>query len=229
VLPSLRGASEQVLAKIRDLYAKGVNLLAVSYVDGLEDLFGVKYAPQSVVIRELISGNVNEPCYPFKDDALYESDGARVLMTASGVPAIFRNGNTALVNFPICSMGRTYFRQSANLGRITNSELLKELFGGVLCQFSSQFVRAEKDCGVTLFEDEHGNSMLAVIDYSNYDTARQEIGEEKTIEINVGSYADAVCVDGKRMRRLIQNGTLCGVVVTLRPHESALIKLIKKQ
>jgi hypothetical protein len=228
VLPSLRGVDERVKAKIRRLYEKGVNLIAVSYVDGLEDIFGVKSAPQTVVIRNLSNGEKTESCYPFKDDALYESDGAKVLMSASSVPAIFQKGNAVLVNFPICSMGRTYFRQSANLGRITNSELLKEIFGGVLCQFSAQLIRGEKECGVTLFEDEKGDTLNTVIDYSNYEVIRQEIAEEKTIVINDSGYADAVCVDGKPLRRLIKNGTLSGVVVSLRAHESAIIKLIKK-
>lgn len=228
VLPSLQGVSADVLQKIRNLHEQGVRLIATSRVDGLEDLFGVRYSPTEVTIRTLEAEGKVENCYPFLDTALYASAGAKVVMTASEVPAIFVNGNTALVNIPVCSMGRTYFRQSANLGRITNSELLKETFGALLCNFSSPLAKAEQDVGITLFEDENGNDMLLVVDYSNYDSARQESVEEKYVQLNVNTYASAKCVDKKPLRQLQEAGTLRGLTVGLKPHESALIRLIKK-
>ena len=71
------------------------------------------------------------------------------------------------------------------------------------------------------------NTLILAIDYSEHDDAKIYMATEKTVYLNKKTYRDAQCLDGKPLRRLIsKDGTLDGVVVTLRRHESALIRLI---
>jgi len=83
-------------------------------------------------------------------------------------------------------------------------------------------------CGITLLRDESGSKLLLAIDYSRHDESEINLEREYTVTLNT-DYSDATCLDGKKMRRLKNgNGMLDAITVTLRQHESALIKLIRR-
>ena len=96
-----------------------------------------------------------------------------------------------------------------------------------MCECSSPIARtSDERCGITVFEDTHGNQMLLVIDYSVHDQSKIDTKKEKTIMFSDSQLHGAEAVDGKSIRRLIRcDGILDGITVELHPHESVLIRL----
>ena len=226
ILPTTKGLSKERLDKLRALYAEGVSLFATSLVDGLEDIFGVEYAPEKKRIYTLETDGCVEDVYPFTETFNYKSAGASVRMSASGNPVYFVNGRAALLNLPAYSVGRIHFKEHAYLGRATNSDLYYEATARLLRELSSPLATADCKCGITLFKDECGNDILLTIDYSRHDQSELNKEREYTVTLNA-DYTDCVCLDGKPIRKLVSDsGRLDGIVVTLRQHESALIKLV---
>lgn len=227
VIASTEKVNEKTLAKIRELYVKGVSLLATSRVDGLEDLFGVKYAPKTVKFYNVRANGKTESVYPYETVASYIPDGAQTVMTAEETPAIYKYGRTAMFNISCGSLGRFYFREDYDMGRESISDLLKEVSDELLLELSNPSAIAKGNGGITLFEDENGNEMMLVIDYSNYDSSKLYQSNDVTVSFNEKRYKEAVSVDGKPLRKLIgEDGKLDGIVVSLRKHESALVKLV---
>ena len=226
ILPTTVGLSEKRLQKLRKLYKNGVSLFAVSRVDGLEDLFGVEYSPEEKRIYTLEAEGITEDIYPYSDTFNYRSKGAECVMTASGNPVYFTYGRTALLNVAAYSVGRIHFKEHPYLGRTTNSPLYFDVTARLLYKLTSPFATAEKELGVTLFEDESGNDMLFAVDYSRYDGSEMYREKEYAVTLNA-DYTDCESVDGKPIRKLIsESGRLDAIVIRLRQHESALIKLI---
>lgn len=227
VLPSTEGVDEQTLQKIRQLHANGVALIAVSKVDGLEDLFGVKKHPQNVKFTEIHTPEgEHEGVYPMEVTANYVENGAKCILYASQYPAIFIHKNTALFNISPAAMGRTWFFKLLDLARTSNSQLLRNTVNQLLEKLSTPLAKAD-NCGITLFETQKGEKILLAIDYSDHNEAVMDVAEEKTIWFKTTQFKDAVSVDGKPLRKFISDaGILEGVALPLRNHESALIKLI---
>ena len=228
VLPTTVGLSKERLDKLRSLYNDGVSLFAVSRVDGLEDLFGVEYQPYSARIYTIEANEKYEDVYPFTETFNYVSRGADAIMTGSGNPIYFTYGRTALLNLPAYSVARIHFKEHAYLGRATNSPLYYDVTEKLLRSLSSPIATADHECGITLLRDESDNDILLTIDYSRHDQSEIDLQREYTVVFTEPVYTDAVCLDEKPIRRLIgDSGMLEGIVVKLRQHESALIKLIR--
>ena len=226
VLPTTVGLSEERLAKLRKLHSEGVSLFAVSRVDGLEDLFGVRYAPESHRMYTLEADGRVEDVYPYTETFLYRSAGAEIKMTASGHPVLLTHGTCALFNLPAYSVGRIHFKEHPYLGRASGSPLYYAVTEQIVRSLTSPMATADKGCGITLTKDEHGSTLLLAIDYSRHDASEIDLPHEYTVMLH-SDFKDAVCLDGKPIRRLIsENGRLDGLTVTLRRHESALIRLI---
>lgn len=86
---------------------------------------------------------------------------------------------------------------------------------------------AKGEGGITLFEDESGNTMLLAIDYTNYDFAKVNELNDITVYFSDRKYVDVIAVEGGKVRKLVGvDGKLDGIVIPLRKHESALLKLI---
>ena len=227
ILPSIVGLSDIRLEKLRKLYKNGVSLFAVSRVDGLEDLFGVEYSPGEAGLCSIAADGVTEDIYPYTEILNYKPRGADVRMSASGNPVYFTYGRTALLNLPAYSVGRIHFKEHPYLGRATNSPLYFEITAKILKELSSPLATSDKECGITLVRDESGNDILLAIDYSRYDQTELDLEREYTVTLNA-DYRDCVALDGKPIRKLIsESGRLDGIVVSLRQHESALIKLTR--
>lgn len=227
ILPSTVSASAAVLAHIRALHEAGVSIIAVSRIDGLEDLFGVRYAPQEIHYCGIETGTEHENVYPYEAVAGYEADDAETLMSADGTPLIFKNGNTVLFNISPAVIGRSYFFAGVESARSSVSTLLRKTCIRLMCECSSPIARtSDERCGITVFEDTHGNQMLLVIDYSVHDQSKIDTKKEKTIMFSDSQLHGAEAVDGKSIRRLIRcDGILDGITVELHPHESVLIRL----
>ncbi len=227
ILPSTVSAPKEALDHVRALYNEGVSIIAVSRVDGLEDLFGVKYAPRQVRYYSVDTENETENVYPYTAIAGYEADTATASLYAEGTPVIFENGRTALYNISPAAIGRFYFFCKPENSRTSLSALLRKNSTAVMRNLSCpNAITDDANCGLTLFEDTNKNTMLLAIDYSNHDQAKQDIATEKTIMFKGCDYTNAVAVDGREIRCLRnENGILDGIAVALHPHESALIRL----
>ena len=226
VLPSTLSAPKEAIAKIRELYNNGVSLIAVSRVDGLEDIFGVRYAPEKVKINLIEADGEKDSVYPYEEEARYESNGAECIMTASGISAIFKNGRTAVLNISPNAIGRSYFYEKPENARSSNNELLRNTVKNLLLEISSP-IAISNGAGITMLKDTSDNTILLAIDYSRHDQNEIYLERESVIRFNDGEYTDAESVTGIPMRKLIsKSGRLDGVVLTLRQHESAIVKLI---
>ena len=226
VLPSTLGAPEEAIAKIRKLHSMGVAIVAVSRVDGLEDIFGVRYAPKRIKFDLIETESERDNVYPYEEEARYESDGAECIMTASGVPAIFKQGRTAVLNISPNAIGRSYFYEKPENARSSNNELLRKTVKNLLLELSSPIAISDS-AGITMLKDVSDNTILLAIDYSRHDQNELELQRESVIRFYDGEYTDAESVTGIPMRKLIsESGRLDGVVLSLRQHESAIIKLI---
>ena len=227
VLPSTRGVEEKVIAHIRALYDAGVSLIAVGLVDGLEDLFGVRYAPREVHFCGIDANGEHEAVYPFSEPARYDAVGAEVLMTADGTPVLYRRDRTLLYNISPAAVGRAYFYADCQNARSSISPLLRKTSIALMHDLSvPTAVCTTENCGITVFEDTNGNTMLLIIDYSVHDQAKRNTVSEKTVMLTGIEVRNAEAVDGRAVRRLIgRNDRLDGITVSLHPHESALIRL----
>lgn len=228
VLPSTVSAPKEALEHVRKLYSEGVSIIAVSRVDGLEDLFGVRYAPKEVHYYSIDGDGEHENVYPYTAVAGYEAVAAKASLYAEGTPIVFENGRTAIFNLSPAAIGRSYFFCKAENSRTSLSTLLRKNSIALMRDLSSPKAMAESvNCGITFFEDTKNNKMLLVIDYSDYDQEKQEIATEKTVLLKDCSYTNAEAVDGREIRCLrSENGSLDGIAISLRPHESALIRLL---
>lgn len=227
VLPSTVSAPKAALTHIRALYTAGVSIIAVSRVDGLEDLFGVRYAPAEVRYYGIAAGDETESVYPYTALAGYESDGAEVLLTADDTPVVYRNKNAVLFNISPAAVGRSYFFAGVENARSTVSSLLRKQTIQLMRSLSTPVAYTEDEhCGISLFTDTQGNTMLLVVDYSAHDQSKLQTVTEKTVMLSGSCLRGAEAVDGRALRRLIgDDGVLEGISVALHPHESALIRL----
>ncbi|MBR3576007.1 MAG: hypothetical protein IKL42_01230, partial [Clostridia bacterium] len=212
----------------RALYNAGVSLVAVSRVDGLEDLFGVKYAPSEVRFYGVDSKDEHEDVFPYTAPARYESDGAEVVLSTEGTPAIFRHNRTVLYNISPAVIGRSYFYEKVENARTSVSDLLYKTSIGLMRELSRPTAFTENGkCGITMFKDTNGNTILLVLDYSEHDQSKLNNEDDKMVVLPDSIWHDAEAIDGKPLRKLIgKDGKLEGVVVNLRHHESALIRLV---
>lgn len=169
VLPTLKYADKDVTEKIRSLYEKGVSLFAVSDVDGLEDIFGVKKNPCRKMIDTLVCKcGQTEGIYPNEADFKYEADGAEVIIASlDGTPVLMRKNNAVLLNAAANTLGHECFLGAAGKGRKNVSVLLRKVMKDVLRDISSPEVIGE-NVGVTCFEDENGAKHILCIDYTEY-------------------------------------------------------------
>lgn len=169
VLPTLRYESEDVKSEIRRLYNEGVSLFAVSHIDGLEDIFGVKPDERTEYISTLSSSDGDfEEIYPNDAHFRYSSDGAEVLISADGsIPVLMKHGRAVLLNAAVSTLGHECFEGAAGKGRKNISTLMRKVVTKTLRDISEPLAVGE-NVGITLFEDVNGKTNMLCIDYSEY-------------------------------------------------------------
>lgn len=228
VIPSLKGASKEVKEKIRALYNAGVSLIAVSEVCGLEDIFGVKGKCAVKETSSLVQGEKEEFVSPINAEFFYKANEAKVLLKAdNGLPVILKHNNAVLLNVSVAQVGRELVKYTYYNGGINISMLLKDVLITALQSINASDVRASGKCGVTHFENQKGEDVILLIDYSEMN--RNEFsGSTQTVTVYVkGDYTDIVCIsDELAVGKIFENGKLISFTVDLLPQQSVLFKLI---
>lgn len=230
VLPALDHADEQTLKKIRALHAKGVALIAVSSVAGLEDLFGVQKATEFSPITSVVAGDKEEFVTHIDAEFFHKAENAEVLLKAdNGNAVVTKHGNAVCLNAPVCQVGRDcvdfiYFNTSSNA-----SALLKETLTNALLDIVKSPLHAEGKCGVTHFETQKGDDALLLIDYTADN--RHELMEKTQrvlVRLTDVCYADIQGVtDDRKIGKVFENGKLTAFTLELAPQESFLLKFVK--
>jgi len=226
VLPGLKSAPAEAIQDIRRLYNEGVNLIAVSDVTGLEDLFGVEPCITATRINTVVANSEQE--YVREDDAclLYKSNGAAVVMESDGgEPLIMTTGRCALINADVTNLGAADSRYMCHAKTVhVIGHLLKKTIAKLALDLSSPLAKGE-NVGTTLFETEDGRTMLLAIDYTPFDN-REHAPKEAVVKINLDGVhhvsSERELFVGKK------NGCVTEVRFTIKPHEAVFIEMIKE-
>ena len=224
VLPSTKTMTEEELQTVRRLHQKGVKLLAVSDVIGLEDLFGVKRADCTVPVAKVFYNGQSEDVCPTDSEFRYVADGATALVTANDNKAVLlENGNCLLINTSLSQVGRDSFNIHPSLGARANiSYLINDAVNAWLRKTVQATVKAGENCGTNLFISEAGDTMLLLTDYTYYlDEPREVTVMFESFEAN-----DVESVgDDAPITKLISNGKLVGFTTTIKPLQVLLFKV----
>lgn len=221
VLPTMRYVSDDIRNEVRRLYKEGVSLIAVSHVDGLEDIFGVRETEKTQEVFSLEYNGESEYIYPFDVKFNYAPEGAEVTLTAGGAPVIMKNDRAVLVNAPIGKLGFGCFVGASGKQRKNISRLFDVAMADAIGELSDPLVHGE-NVGVTLFQSQKGTKQLLCIDYSEY----LNVQEEKKIAV-VKLCADIKKVSGDRdiTRVYDENGNIIEIRFVIRTHESVMFKV----
>ncbi len=225
VIPSLRGVDKEIVDAIRKLYENGVSLFATSYIDGLEDLFGVELDDHDVVMATITDGEITESVYPIKNEFRYKSNGASTVVWANGnESAIFTNERTALLNASVSHLALDAFVDRIQTGRECISEMIKMHCRNIINELSNGPVYA-KGCGLAAFVDKNNEVIINAVNYAPYD-------QDKLYDLYPASiYVEDLNVSGAEseheLKCFYENGKLIRIELDLLPHQYAVIKLIK--
>lgn len=227
VLPTLRYADEKVVKEIRRLYSEGVNLVAVSDINGLEDIFGVLPCERTV--------KVNCVCYNGETELVKEHDAKllykpvcaeSVMISESGEALILKTDRTVLLNTSVTNLGcaDVQYYDSAKSPFVVGS-LIKKALKQLMREVSNPLALGE-NVGVTLFETEDERQMLLAIDYTPFDN-RDSKTKEAVIRLDMEGITDV------KSESDIFVGRKAGVVKELRfkisEHESIFIELTNEK
>ncbi len=223
VLPSMKDVSMEHKAQIRRLYEKGVNLIAVSDVDGLEDLFGVKEERQELEIHEVHYNGRSEAVYGCHARFRYVPDGAETIMTVDGgAPGILQTGRTMLINTDVVSLGSRaiepidFVNASLVVGRLIRQALQDEI------RRLSRPLALGKGVGITLYETEDGRVEVLAIDYAPYDN-QERTQREASVRLYIGDVADVESEKPLFVGR--KEGIVQEIRFSVKPHESVFLEL----
>lgn len=237
VLPDLTGASKELLDRIRELHSKGVVLVAVSKVPGLEDLFKAEVMPRKEKISQLSyrpdasSDAETETVDETTADLNYRGAGANVVLYGSGQEEILMTADRAiLLNVPVSQVGIDSFYRLAYLGRHNISRLLKKALTDCLDAQVTCKVRGSAQLGVTLCETESGEEVLLLVDYSEYCPDRLEQTKRREVYFRTDEFRDAEYLEvyerDTQIHKMHQGESLKMLSVEMYPQEAILLRLI---
>lgn len=229
VIPSLKGVAQEIKDKIRGFYEKGTPIIAVSEVEGLEDIFGVKLCRNKARLTYLTDGQTTEYIAPIDTEIFYEVEDGEVLLYADGdAPILVKKGNALLINAPIGEVGIETLKYAAFLGSYNISTLIENILTEQITSLSTNKFRASKRCGITPFINEKQEEMLLLIDYSkDLDGVDYEKGRLVEVSLPQG-YTDAEGVyNAEKLGKQMQEGNLVKIVLPILRQQSVLIKLKK--
>ncbi len=223
VLPNLAYADEKAVRKIRQLYEAGVNLIAVSQIDGLEDIFGVAPDRRSVKINRVDYHGESEYVRENDGELFYTANGARAVMTSDkGDALVLTTERTLLINTSIVNLGcedAPSMNPSKSLHIV--GQLVRQMLWEEMRRLSTPLVLGE-NVGTTLFETETGKTELLAIDYTPFDNREQTV-RQAVVKLNLPWVTEVRC------DRDIFVGKENGIVKELRfdilPHESVFVDL----
>ncbi|MCR5263804.1 MAG: hypothetical protein K6D94_08025, partial [Clostridiales bacterium] len=203
VITSMSYAPAHVIAKIRELYASGVSLIAVGDVAGLEDIFGVSDDSRTGMIYRLTAPDgSHERIFPNEAEFRYRSEEAETLLSASGDdgehPVLLKKDRALLINADIDKLGcQTYGVRAPNYYAANISRFLRESLAGAMSVITRP-VAVSDGCGITLLKDRNGETLLLAVDYSDYDLADKDRTWESNITFNIGGITGAEAVYGEK-------------------------------
>jgi len=232
VLPDMTEASKEITDRIRELHRKGVTLIAVSKVTGLEDLFGVRVCHKYVTVNDFSDGVQTEYVTQTPAEFSYDADGGEVVLYANGdIPVIITTENTVLLNTCVSAAGIDLLPHIAYHGRPNISALLASKLSASVTERIDSLAISDKDTGLTVFETDNGETLLLVTDYSKY-TLKSD-GEARRVKVifRTDDFSDAVPViisdENPCAGKTVKDGVLKGITLTLRPQETVMFKLGK--
>lgn len=223
VIPSLKNADEKYVSEIKRLYNEGVNLIALSSVDGLEDVFKVEKCEVTANINTAMFEGRSEHILPCDAHFEYKENGAETLLSANGYPAIMKTDRTFLVNTDVLNLGNSNAPQFNPSGfNHFVGVLMREAIESEITRLSSPLAKGE-NIGVTLFETEKGQKVLLAIDYTPFDNKEHGI-KEAVVKLNL-SGVKAVKSDKKVFCGKL-DGKISELRFNIKPHESVFIELL---
>ncbi len=192
VIPSTAQLTADSVGEIRRLYREGVNLIALSCVAGLEDIFGVENSPMTDI-------QISRVTYEGEDEYVYNTIGAvsykprnscAVLTVNGSIPAVICTKRTALFNTAMLHLGCADKRKSGEAkGCFVVGRLLRRAVTDIVNALSSP-IAVGKNVGITLFRDENDDEMLLAVDYTPYDNWPHS-SKEAIVRIVCEDYSDA--------------------------------------
>jgi len=230
VMPDMTYASDAVKSKIRELHSRGVMLIAVNSVTGLEDLFGVKEKSVKAKINMLYCEGDSEYVKPHNAEFYYEVTDGKVKLAVNGnIPVIISKDNTVLLNTSVGQVGLDMLAHIEYHGRPNVSRILKEILKKEIKEKIKPIAESSENTGITITETENGEKLLIITDYSRYGTERVFTAKRREIIFNTDEFSDAeyinVLGETSDMGKMYENGILRGINIMLRPHETVMFKL----
>lgn len=225
VVPTLKNAEPCVKDEIRRLYNEGVNLIALSDITGLEDIFGVLPHRQSRRINTLTYCAETENIYSTDAVFNYKSCGAEAIMLADeALPAIFATERTVLINTHILSLGceNKEQRESRPNAYCVVGRLIRKALTDTVRRLSKPFAVGD-NVGVTLFESQSGHTELMAINYVPYNNRQHDV-KEAVIHFDMDNL-----IDVKSDRELYvckENGIVKEIRFNTKPFETVFAELI---
>lgn len=224
VIPSLKNADDSTISAIRRLYNAGVNLIALSDVSTLCDIFGVEKAPVEETVVSVEYGEMQENVVSTTATFKYRPTTASVCVTANeSLPVIIKTKRTALINTTMFSLGCGEKSKTTcyATGVFVVGEVIRKALSDTVTKLSNPLVFGE-NVGTTLFEDESGSLMLFAVNYTPFDN-QEEKPIEAVVKINLPDITE-VSSD-----ILVKAAKIDGKIKELRfdilPHGFAFIKL----
>lgn len=223
VLPTLKGVKEEYISEIRRLYNEGTNLLAVSDVGSLEDIFMVERSENTSVINSVEYNGVTEYVYERTAEFKYKSVGAETVLKAGGdIPAVLRTERTALINTAVTDLGAEGFEESPGKTKHIVGKLIKECLADIIKSLSNPLVYSE-NTGISLFETESGKTTVLAIDYTPFDnTDKHE--KQAVIKINADGFIDAKSDEKLFVGK--KDGCVKEILFNIKPHGFVFVDLI---
>ncbi|MBR3942297.1 MAG: hypothetical protein IKJ55_02980, partial [Clostridia bacterium] len=225
VVPNIKYAEKEVTTQIRRLYNEGVNLIAVSDVTGLEDLFGVEANECVQKINCVCCDGEKEFVREHDAKLLYKPISAeKVMTTESGEALIVKTDRTVLINTSVTNLGGSdLMYEGCAKTPFVVGKLIRKTIMRLLRELSTPLALGE-NVGVTLFETEDNRKMLLAMDYTPFDN-KEHSTKEAIVKINMDGITDA-----KSDRELFvgkKDGIVKELRFNIREHESVFIELFK--
>ena len=230
VLPSMDNASDQVIEKIRSLYADGVKLLLTGKAGKLSDIFGVRENSKISYVKKLTYRNEVEGITQVDGEFINENIDANVLVKGdNGLPVTLVKGGAYTLNIGVGKAGVDNFIKFVIpfSGRRNISALLRKSVEEFLSKNVKPLVKTENGVGVTLFKNKKGEKLMLLIDYSNHET--ENIGKARTISL---AFDNIKVKDIKVLSeysglldKYRKNGRLVSARLDIKTHQAILIKI----
>lgn len=224
VLPTLSGADEEYLQEIRRLYNEGVNLLAVSDITGLEDIFEVEKCKRIENINIIDYNGESEYIYERTAEFKYKALGAKTVVTVNNdIPAMLCTNRTALINTSVIDLGSECFEGNPGKSKRIIGKLVKKAVKDIVKRLSNPLVYSDTT-GLTLFETESGKTMLLAIDYTPFDNNKKKT-KQGIVRINTDDITDVKSDEKLLVGR--KDGFVKEIRFDIKPHGFVFVELLK--